>query len=88
MKNIQKSIIIFYISQESFDYDLLLNYLRVNPLITKLNIIPQGLLAETIMPPKDRKNLIQTIIQSDVNNIYVYDILHEEINKISSEENL
>jgi hypothetical protein len=74
----KRSIIILSISQDSFDYDLLLNYLRINCLVTKLYIIPQGFLIETEMCLIERKKFIGTIIQSDVTDIRIHDILFEE----------
>ncbi|MGV8086508.1 MAG: hypothetical protein ACP5N1_02670 [Candidatus Woesearchaeota archaeon] len=74
----KKSIMIIYISKDSIDYDLVLNYLRVHSFITHLSIIPEGFLVRMQLNQKDRRKLIGTIIDSEVTNIKIHELLHEE----------
>ncbi len=75
LNDIKKSIVILFISLESLDYDLVLNYLLVNTRVKQLFRIPQGFLFEIEMFQEDRRILFGTLIQSEVTNIEVYDIL-------------
>ena len=75
LNNIKKSIVILFISPESLDYDLVLNYLLANPYVKQLFRISQGFLFELEMYREDRRVLFGTLIQSEVTNIEVYDIL-------------
>jgi len=74
----KKSFIIISISLESFDYDLLLNYLCVAPFVTHLYVMPEGFLAEIETSSYERKKFIGTIIQSEIKNIEIHDILYEK----------
>jgi hypothetical protein len=76
---IKKSFIILTILRESYDYDILLNYLRNNAKVNILCILPQGFLVGIIHDnDAERRGMIGSILRLDVKNIEIYNVLYEE----------
>jgi hypothetical protein len=75
----KKHFIILTISKESYDYDILVSYLRHNSNVERVSILPQGLLIKIFYEDDDaRRRLLGEIIKLDVENMTSHEILYEE----------
>lgn len=76
---VKKFFMIITISNDSLDYNILLNHLYNDSGITKLCIIPQGLFIEAVFEDYvNRKDWISNIIKLDVDEIIFHEVLYEE----------
>jgi hypothetical protein len=75
----KKFFMIISISNQSYDYDLLLNYIQTTPGVSKLCIIQQGFFIEiTFEEDDDRRRWLGSIIKLDVDEITFHEVLYEE----------
>jgi hypothetical protein len=87
----KKHFIVITISEESYDYNLLVSYLSNNSNVERISILPCGLLIRIAYErDEDRKKLFRDIIKLDVENVISHEILYEEFlpNKINNVSNL
>ena len=75
----KKFVIILSIKKESFDYDIILTYLRHNIHVDRLSILPQGFLIIIAFDDiSARKKLFRDIIQLDIDDIMFHEICYEQ----------
>jgi len=75
----KKYFIILTISKESFDYDIILSYLRNSPNVDKLSILLDGfMIIIHFDEDSERRKLLSDIVKSDVEDMQVHEIYYEE----------
>jgi hypothetical protein len=75
----KKHFIILTIAKDSYDYDILVSFLRNNSNVELVSILPNGLLIKIFYEKDDdRRKLLRDIIKLDVENMISHEILYEE----------
>ena len=75
----KSSVILIKMERESYDYDLVLNYLKENYLVKELLVTTEGLYVRICyLDASERKNLLKLLIYLDVKDIMFHEILYEE----------
>lgn len=75
----RKNILLIKISEESYDYDILVSYLLSNSSIESLSIISEGLLVRIRYETSDElKKILGNIIKLDVDDMKSCEIMYEE----------
>lgn len=75
----KKYFVILIINKESFDYDIILTYLRNNVNVDRLSLLPEGILIIMCFDDdSDRRKILSDIIQLDIEDIQIHEILYEE----------
>ncbi len=75
----KKHFIIITISDDSYDYDVLVSYLRTNRNVERVSVILEGLLVKIFYEnDDDRRKLLGDMMKLDIENMILHEILYEE----------
>jgi len=78
---------IIAICRESTDYDILLDYLLNNSMISEISITSNGVLARVQCETRlERRKMVSTVLNLDVEIIELLDILYEEFKPSSRDK--